>query len=238
VSHPHDFDELAHNRVLVCDHVWDHKHPILYVSHDGDGGWQFLCGGSHEDAEPVVVCLEHVVDRDPTLNELSGLGCNHVARRAAVGERWAIVDEGELKLSADVEKYGWHVVIVGDDDEGPGFAYSVGMTSTLDHPEIIVFGLPGELMQWMINEIGQRIRNGAPPPVGERVQGLLDEADCILHPVSEAGRAEFFGYACWYYDGADEFEALQCFWPGKIDGLFPWEPGVHESVKQQQPDLR
>ena len=26
----------------------EHK-PILYVSHDEDGYWQFLCGGSHKE---------------------------------------------------------------------------------------------------------------------------------------------------------------------------------------------
>src|SRR4051794_27391344 len=34
-------------------------------------------------------------------------------------------DEHDRKLLADVERHGWHVVCVEEDEEGPGFAYSI-----------------------------------------------------------------------------------------------------------------
>ena len=73
-------------------------------------------------------------------------------------------------------------------------------------------------------------------PVGEPIHEIFRDAHCILHPVSEAMRAEYLRYASWYYEGAN-FEALQCFWPS-ADGKFPWESDCDEATKTAQPDLR
>ncbi len=222
--------------VFVCSHVWEDEAPILYVSHDGDGDWQFLCGGTHEDSKPVLVCLEHVVDRDASLNEVSDLLCNHTAERNNVGAEWEVINEGDAKLQADVAEHGWHVVIVRGDDEGPGFAYSVGLKETFSQPELIMFGLTTDLMHALINDLGEMLRCGQALGIGEPIRELLRDADCVLYPMSELHRVEYLRYACWYYDGSD-FEALQCFWPSK-DGQFPWEPGCDENTKTAQPDLR
>ena len=33
---------------IICCHIIESDHPILYVSHDEDDGmWQFLCGAAH-----------------------------------------------------------------------------------------------------------------------------------------------------------------------------------------------
>ena len=50
-------------------------------------------------------------------------------------------DDDERRVIEDVQQYGWHIVGVDDDQEGPGFAYSIGLYHTLNQPEIIVFGL-------------------------------------------------------------------------------------------------
>jgi hypothetical protein len=44
----------------------------------------------------------------------------------------------------------------------------------------------------------------------------------------------------WYYryrGKLDQFKAFQIFWPGKLDGLFPWDDGVDASVMAVQPLL-
>lgn len=33
-------------------------------------------------------------------------------------------DDDEQRVIDDVRQYGWHVVVINADDEGPGFAYS------------------------------------------------------------------------------------------------------------------
>jgi len=67
--------------------VLDETRPILLVSHD-DGDWQFLCGQAHSGETPHVVCVGHLVARDPTIEEVADLDLNWFAERDAVGGNW------------------------------------------------------------------------------------------------------------------------------------------------------
>jgi len=239
MSEPHKFSfaEAPNLGVFVCHHVSKEGHAILEVVHDADGDWQFLCGGDHgESAEAELRCLEHIVADDPALNELSGLGCNYSASRKAVDSPWVITDESEQVIRDNIAEHGWHIAIIPEDDEGPGFAYSIGMEKTLGSPEIVIFGLPGNVLGYVINEIGARIRSGEELLPDQPIQGLLEGTECIIRLVGTRHYREFFGYARWYYSG-DGFRAWQCFWPGKQDRLFPWEEGSSQVVRDCQPDL-
>lgn len=223
--------------VIVCHHVSREGHPVLRVVHEPDGDWQFLCGGKHSDSTDAdIVCLEQVVAEDPSLNKLAKLGCNHSATRGDLKSKWSIVDRSEQLIRDNIEQHGWHLVMIAEDDEGPGFVYSVGMEMTLGTPEVIMFGLPSELMGHVINDIGDRIREGVKTPIGEAIEGLLEGALCQLKPVDRSHYAEYLGYARWFYSG-DSFRVWQCFWPGKGDGLFPFEPAAHPDVRALQPNL-
>lgn len=39
------FADAPNTAVFTFCHVLEGKKPILYVAHDRDGDWQFLCGG-------------------------------------------------------------------------------------------------------------------------------------------------------------------------------------------------
>ena len=49
---------------------------------------------------------------------------------------------GDAQMRDDIATYGWHVIKVLEDDEGPGFAFTIGLHQRFAHPELIVFGLP------------------------------------------------------------------------------------------------
>jgi hypothetical protein len=42
-------------------------------------------------------------------------------------------------LLGDVERHGWHVIAVEEDEVGPGFAYSIGPHRSFEEPAVIVF---------------------------------------------------------------------------------------------------
>lgn len=42
------FSDAPNTACFTCCHVLEENKPILYVSHDEDGYWQFLCGGNHK----------------------------------------------------------------------------------------------------------------------------------------------------------------------------------------------
>lgn len=78
----------SHIAVVVCRHVLDGTHPVLLVSKI-DGEWQFLCGASHQGtADYRLVGIGHVVERDPTLNEILDLPDNWDAERNNVSATW------------------------------------------------------------------------------------------------------------------------------------------------------
>jgi hypothetical protein len=90
-------------------------------------------------------------------------------------------DDHDRKLLADVQVHGWHVIGVEEDEEGPGFAYSIGLYRTFGHPEIIVVGLRVQVMHRMINVVGEEVRSG-------KKFGHLDESGDVLDGYNVAFR--------------------------------------------------
>lgn len=84
------FPDDPHAKAFLSETVHKGTEPITYVSHDAsDGAWQFLGDSMSDGGGPVVSCLHHPIDRDPSLAELADLPLGWVAERARVGEPWA-----------------------------------------------------------------------------------------------------------------------------------------------------
>jgi hypothetical protein len=99
----YDFKEPHQTGAIKCRRVVDGA-PILYVAHDEDGGWQFLCGGEHPDGGAdggLLVCLGCSVGEDPSLNALAGL---------ARGQR-AIREGSEAPWRSEAEDPRWRRVL-------------------------------------------------------------------------------------------------------------------------------
>ena len=145
--------------------------------------------------------------------------------------------EHERDVLVRLEAMGWFVNKIAADDSGPGFAYSFGLYKTFQHPEIILFGLPVDMMHQLINDIGKQLRNGSPAyGDGNKTSDLLEGYPCEFHHVDPAWYKTTLTWASWFYRSSD-FPALQLFWPDKA-GLFPWEQECNERVRDLQPDLR
>jgi hypothetical protein len=156
-------------------------------------------------------------------------------KQTAGGEPPDPADEHDRKLLADVKRHGWHVIGVEEDEEGPSFAYSIGLYRSFGHPEVVVFGLPVKVMHQVVNAAGEKVR------FGERF-GHLDESGDILEGYDVAFRAmerrhypDYLGYARRFYQG-DDFPALQCLWPDS-QHRYPWHPGFTPALARRQPLL-
>lgn len=233
------FEQPPTTAVFICEHVASGEDPILRVYRDADGDWQFLCHRDHSEdgSEPVVVPLGDVIARDASVEELAEMHTHHYAEREEAGAPWSIVDETDENIRETIAEYGWYVALVDDEGDGPEtrFAYSIGMVETLGHPEVLVLGQPIELMAYLINEVGERARDGAPCPVDAPIEGLLDDYTCVLRPVDPSHYDDYLGYGLAYAK-TREFPVLQLVWPDK-DGKFPWEPDCHEALAELQPQL-
>lgn len=74
--------------------------PILHVSHENDGDWQFLCDTTTDVADLKLVCLEEIVKRDPTINDLYDLNYGWSAWRESREDEW---QRWEQELGEDEE---------------------------------------------------------------------------------------------------------------------------------------
>jgi len=83
------FPDDPHTTSYLTKSVNEGEEPVTYVSHDAeDGAWQFLGDKMSEGGGPVVVCLHHPIDKDPTLRELHDLPLGWYAVRDHVGASW------------------------------------------------------------------------------------------------------------------------------------------------------
>lgn len=83
------FKESANTACFVCSHVLYKERPILYVAHDNDGDWQFLCGHTHHTDEHVkIISLREITELDPTINDLYEMPMNVGAERKTVKDKW------------------------------------------------------------------------------------------------------------------------------------------------------
>ena len=116
------FDDAINTAAYCTTHVAQRRLPVLQVSHDADGDWQFLDASTDDPGEAVLLCMGCVVEHDATLAQLSDLPRGWSAFRDEVGaswERWCNKPEpehacntaaSEEKAMADIEKFGLHIL--------------------------------------------------------------------------------------------------------------------------------
>jgi hypothetical protein len=144
-------------------------------------------------------------------------------------------DDSDRRLLADIEQFGWHMIGVGQDDEGPGFVYSIGMYHSFSQPEILVIGLDTKLMFQMVSVLGELVRGGKRFEHLDESDGVLEGFNVAFRTVEPKYYSEYVGYARWYYRG-DDFPLLQCVWP--VSGRrYPWHPDFPAALAKQQPVL-
>lgn len=76
-------------------------------------------------------------------------------------------DRFEQKALDDIRDHGLHIIGVAEDDEAPGFAYSIGLFENYAHPEIIIIGLKQDLAQLLLNNMAFDIKEGKTFAPGE-----------------------------------------------------------------------
>lgn len=84
------FEDTPDVAVITCFHIVKNNAPILYVSHDDDGSWQFLCGEHHKESDAMIVSLSEIYELDNSIAELSKMSCGYYAERLNYGKNWII----------------------------------------------------------------------------------------------------------------------------------------------------
>ena len=150
-----------------------------------------------------------------------------------------MLDATEQRVVDDVARYGWHLISVEADAEGPAFTYTVGMMLTLEHPEVILFGLRTPTMGQVLNDIGGEIRRGRPFGEPGLYEWIIEGYACKIAAVDPRFHVDYLGFAMWHRRHVGQtgsLVAVQCLWPDK-GGRFPDEPGCDSTVVVRQPLL-
>lgn len=92
-EHTHHFDSGPFldkvDTLSFCAARGAHEHvPVLQVSHDHNGDWQFLDATTDDPGEPVLLCLGCVYEGDSTLSVIADHPRGWSAYRPAIGEDW------------------------------------------------------------------------------------------------------------------------------------------------------
>jgi hypothetical protein len=160
-------------------------------------------------------------------------------------------DAFDEKLIRDIRVHGWHAIHVSDEahpehaeqnaalaalDPDPiydaAFSYTVGLTLSLDHPELVLVGR-WQHAHGILAAAVSRIEEGVRFAPGDESAEVVESYPVRFCAVSPEQGETYLTYASWA-NRRRPFSALQIVVPDK-DGRWPWEPGY---TAYAQPLLR
>jgi Domain of unknown function (DUF4262) len=147
-------------------------------------------------------------------------------------------EEADEILFRNVRTHGCHIIRIPSDEQGPGYAFSIGLFANYCHAELIVFGVDRNHEAGVINDVRDRVAAGRTFAAGDVCGDLrADRCACFVEVPLQAYQ-DYLGTAIWFYAKSPRpFPCLQIVWPD-LAGRFPWEVGCDERVKRSQPVLR
>jgi Domain of unknown function (DUF4262) len=156
----------------------------------------------------------------------------------------AWLDQEDARMASAIRQHGWIIEYIGGgecsapecdgaDDEGPPFAYTVGMFG-LHHPKLLVFGLDPLDAYGLLNTTSARISAGETLIPGQMLEFEEWGHRVVVEEVPNPGEIVFT--ANRYYQRPDE-HSVPVFQLTYDDGLgrFPWDAGYAEPERQPRP---
>lgn len=132
-----------------------------------------------------------------------------------------------------VKEYGFAVVPTSfetEDGDMLEFAYTIGLQETLNHPEIILFGLPAGVAHKFLIEVFHRIKTKGPVDVDIPILGMaINNYPTMFKKISPENIYEFMKFSVGR-NGAD-MKALQMIYTDR-NFKWPWDPECIEDVKK------
>ncbi len=147
------------------------------------------------------------------------------------------LDEHDQRFLDIIDEHGWHVMHVSGDAENPSFTYSTGIFALTGRPELIVFGLPTEVGNFVVNEYAGRLREGEGIEAGDFLDGFLEAHPVTFVAVADPGLVKRYAtWTGWFYERRP-FPLLQLVYPDSRSGAFPWQAGYRDDWRAHQPLL-
>lgn len=156
----------------------------------------------------------------------------------------AWLDQEDAWIKSVIRRHGWAIEYIGGgccsvpgcdggDDEGPPFAYTVGLFG-VGHPELLVFGLDPETTTALLNELGNRVRGDEALVPGQLL--TFDEWEHRVVPEEVPNPGDIVFSANRFYQRPAEYSVpvLQLSYDD-FEGRFPWEEDYRNPELQPRP---
>ncbi len=102
------FNEPLNTAVFTTVHVMKEQSPIVWVSHELDGDWQFMGNEPIEDYIKIamVVCLEEIIKVDKSVLKVADLPMGYCATRETRSDKWLVakIDYSE----EEIREFGYY----------------------------------------------------------------------------------------------------------------------------------
>jgi len=157
-------------------------------------------------------------------------------------EAW--LDQEDARMKTVIRRHGWAIEYIGGgccavpgcdggDDDGPPFAYTVGLFG-MGHPELLAFGLDPSTTSELFNAIGRGVRDDETLIPGQML--TFPEWGHRVVPEAVPNPGEIVFSANRFYQRPTDFSVpvLQLSYDD-LQGRFPWEEGYSDTEMQPRP---
>lgn len=158
----------------------------------------------------------------------------------------AWLDQDDTHIAQVIRRYGWYIQYVGGDhgctapwcdgadhDDGPAFAYTVGLFD-FGHPELLIFGVPPGTAAGVLNDLGTRVREGTNLVAGELITFAEWPHRVVPEHVPNPGEIAFSANRHYRRPANDSVPLLQLSYDDTA-GRFPWDSGYAAPEMQPRP---
>jgi hypothetical protein len=126
------------------------------------------------------------------------------------------------KVDENIDKYGFHITYVLENENGPSFCYSTGLYKNYKIPEIFISGLPQNLSFDLVGDYAKEFKEKT-VPVNHKISSPTDYFKFpILFIKVENEKLQEYVYSTSRFYGENEYKYLQLIYPD-TKGLFPNE---------------
>jgi hypothetical protein len=186
--------------------------------------------------DPILISQRNIDDRRPAMTWRDEHRECHCRIDEPAADQELELDDRDHKVIADVETFGWHLVLIYDGPASRGWIFSVGMWHTLGSPELVLFGLESGHAGNVLNTLGGAIRSGRSIGPDVVMDDILAEGRLItFRRAHDSWYRPMFGYATWFAQ-RPPLPVAQVVWADP-DGHFPWDDGVDPACRDNQPSL-
>jgi hypothetical protein len=145
------------------------------------------------------------------------------------------LDETDRSAMRTVQERGWAVIMIPEDTDGPGWAFTVGLWHTFRSPEVAMFGLRVDVMNNCLKTLANEIAAGRHLVADQERDDVIRNYSVAIKKVDTSWYRSLFGMALHFYQ-RPPLSFMEVVWPD-AGGRFPWNEGCALRLRELQPAL-